>query len=350
MDMIKIMYITKLKNKKTNGVTVAVTQLLNSLCKYSHIGWLNLSEGSFEVSEAVERLNLNSWSDFCPDIAVFEDPFNSLCFCKIAAELRKKRIPYIISPHGCFTQIAMQKKALKKYVAIHTVLRSFLKGSFATQYLCENEKKNSLCFGKSLIIPNGIPSVAVGKITQNIKKLVFISRKDVRHKGIDLLLEAVKQKKELFLLKNAVIDLYGPAESERDEDYINKLIQEGQLSEIVHNNSAVIGEEKVTVFENSDLFILTSRHEGFPMSILEALSYGLPVLITKGTNMADIVSEADAGWICETDIQDIAETLEIALNCTDCQQKSKNAQKLSARFSWDEVSSLTLKCYREIAK
>ena len=60
---------------------------------------------------------------------------------------------------------------------------------------------------------------------------------------------------------------------------------------------------------NSDMFILTSRHEGFPMSILEALSYGLPVLITKGTNMTDLVHKASAGWTCETDPIEIAKTL-----------------------------------------
>lgn len=343
-----ILYITKLKNTKANGVTVAVTQLLNSISKYAVVGWFDLGSVDFEVGPDVQKLGKDSWEEFGAEIAVFEDPFNSVEFCKIARVLRKKHIPYILSPHGCFTKIAMQKKALKKAIAINTVFRNYLKGCFATQYLCEDEKNKSKQYNEALVIPNGIPSNDRFSIKNEIHNIVFISRKDVRHKGIDFLLKAVLIDKSLLESQKVKINLYGSTESEEDENFINSFICDNKLSGIVTNNGAVFDNDKENILLNSDMFILTSRHEGFPMSILEALSYGLPVLITKGTNMTELVDEASAGWTCDTDEMEIAKTLERALLCSTYSEYSINARELSNVYSWDTISMATIEQYSNI--
>ena len=347
---LRILYITKLKNTKANGVTVAVTQLLNSISKYAVVGWFDLGNVGFEVCSDIQKLGRETWEEFGAEIAVFEDPFNTLEFCKIAKALRKKHIPYILSPHGCFTKIAMKKKALKKYIAVHTVFRRYLRGCCATQYLCEDEKNKSMHFNRALVIPNGIPINDHYAIKSEIHNIVFISRKDVRHKGIDFLLKAVLIDKSLLESQKVKINLYGSTESEEDEKFINAFICDNNLSGIVTNNEAVFDKEKENVLLNSDMFILTSRHEGFPMSILEALSYGLPVLITKGTNMTDLVDEASAGWTCETDAVEIAKTLERALRCSNYSEYSRNARELSNEYSWDTISMTTIKQYSDIVK
>ena len=66
MDEIRILYITKLKNSMANGVTVAVSQLLNAICKKARIGWLDLGVEpfSFEIDEGIERPSLQNWESF----------------------------------------------------------------------------------------------------------------------------------------------------------------------------------------------------------------------------------------------------------------------------------------------
>ncbi len=348
--MMRILYITKLSDRKANGVTVSVTQLINSICNYADILWLDLSGYIFKVSDKVKKVNIDNYLTTTPDIAVFEDPFNTTHFCKIAKVLRKNGIPYIITPHGCFHREALKHNHLKKVIAMSTVFRGFLHGCYGIQYLCENEKINSYSVNESIIISNGIPDYDEYRIRRVIKDIVFISRKAVNHKGLDLLLQSLKSVKGILLQKGVQVHLYGSVETEADESYISKTIDEFGLGEIVDNNGPIFDAEKKAALLKADLFILTSRHEGFPMSILEAFTYGLPVLITDRTNMGDIVTSSNAGWVCKATIEDISKTIIEALETDDCTEMSMNAKKVGSQYSWDKISEYTVEVYRKITQ
>ena len=84
------------------------------------------------------------------------------------------------------------------------------------------------------------------------------------------------------------------------------------------------------------------------MGILEALSYGIPCLVTRGTNLGEIIEEYDAGWVSETDVHSIAQTLVKALNERDqWERKSRNAVKLiEENYQWSKVAQATLEEYQ----
>ena len=86
------------------------------------------------------------------------------------------------------------------------------------------------------------------------------------------------------------------------------------------------------------------------MSILEGLSYGLPVFITKGTNMYDIVKNAQAGWVCDNSVEDIALTLDKMLIQKNVEFLSDNARNLSLEYSWEKISKDTVEIYEELIK
>ena len=60
----------------------------------------------------------------------------------------------------------------------------------------------------------------------------------------------------------------------------------------------IAGKAKEELLLNTDLFIMTSRLEGHPMGLIEALAYGVPCLVSRGTNMYDEVLSSNAGWVC----------------------------------------------------
>lgn len=343
-----ILYITKLENSFSNGVTVAVLQLLNVIADYASVFWLDIGNISLNVNKKIKKVGMSNYMDFNYDSAVIEDPFNSITFCEIANNLNMKKVPYILSPHGCFHKVALKRKWLKKKIAINTIFRKYLNGCYGTQFLTENEQKNSINFNKSIIIPNGIEIKNTNIVPNRIKKMVFIGRKDVEHKGIDLLIEAVIRIKAELEKRECEIMLYGPTNKSKDDKYIIDRILSNDLENIVINKGAVFGNEKEDVLCTSDAYIQTSRHEGFPMSILEALTYGLPVLVTEGTNMTNIIKENNAGFVCGDNIDEIANMIKEAINCKNTNILSKNAKKLAQKYTWEEISKTTIKKYETI--
>lgn len=87
---------------------------------------------------------------------------------------------------------------------------------------------------------------------------------------------------------------------------------------------------------------MTSRFEGMPMSLIEAMSYGLPCLITEGTNMREVVSEYKAGWTADTNSKSVSQALMNMLKDIPVfDEKSKNAWKLSTQYNWDSIAKST---------
>ena len=129
------------------------------------------------------------------------------------------------------------------------------------------------------------------------------------------------------------------------------MIVERSLSGLVTLNPAVFGADKEKILLGSDVFIQTSRFEGMPMGILEALGYGLPCLITEGTTLGHYVKSYNAGWVTETDAQRVFEQIICAINENDTlNEKSKNARDMiHQHFAWEKVAKDNIRAYRKYA-
>ena len=136
---------------------------------------------------------------------------------------------------------------------------------------------------KKIIATNGvsIPELRKTSFRKTGLKLIFIGRLDAYHKGLDILLEAVRNIKDKMKETGATLDIYGPDYAGRYA-HIESLIAENNVGDVVTLHPAVSGKEKEQILLDSDVFVQTSRFEGMPLGILEALSYGLPCLVSEG--------------------------------------------------------------------
>lgn len=359
-----ILYISHLTTRKSEGPNNSVPAQVKAQSKYDCVFWWNLTEavqshwietGLFHGIREYPNKEIKSLPApfYKPDLVVFEG-FYYLDDVILSWECRKRRIPYVIVARGTFTWQGQAQKKLKKKIANFVAFKSMVTHAASIQYLTKQEFLDSgEKWNRSYyIMPNGTyqqrnlsPKQAelCGKING-----VCIGRFDPYQKGLDLLLEAVDQRKDALRDKGITISLYGPERMTCKEDFGRQIVDR-KLEDILIIKDGVFGEDKERVLREADFFIMTSRYEGMPMSMIEAMSYGVPCLATKGTNLSEEIESNKAGWSCETSVKGIVSAFDALINdIGKFGEYGKNALTLSREYDWDEIGRRTHEEYQRI--
>lgn len=350
-----ILHIAKLTGKLVSGVNVAVPQHIEAQQSQETVGLLNLNDyrpcgidNVFIYRKPFALSNLTPPFDK-PDIVVFHQIYEPI-YISIARALRKAGVPYVVLPHGSLTVQAQKTKRLKKLLG-NILFAPFFKKARAIQYLSPSERDRSAFKLPCFIGTNGctIPERKKESFRGDKLRFVFVGRLDYLIKGLDFLLDAFKALKGTVYESLCELHIYGP-DYRGSYAHMENMIAERELDGFVTLHPAVFGEEKEAVLLDADVFVQTSRTEGMPMGILEALSYGLPCLVTTGTTLGDFVHSYDAGWVAELSAESVCECVKKAIEDRALlDQRSVGARRLvTDNFSWDKTSRDSLEAYRKL--
>jgi glycosyltransferase involved in cell wall biosynthesis len=296
--------------------------------------------------------NLPEPFDF-PDLVVFHSAYVPRQ-ARIAASLRKAEVPYLICPRGSLTKGARNRKRLKKWLGDALFLRKMVRGAVAVHYLSQTEAGQSVGWNEnSIVVENGTHLPASSDLASPGQKeprtLLFLGRLEVQQKGLDLLLEACHRIRFGLLSASPRVLVHGPA-GEITAGALAARASSLGLREIITIGGPLQGSAKAAVFRETDVFLHTSRFEGHPMVVLEALSYGIPCLLTPATGMAEKVAAAGAGWMVQPNPSDIASALEklLQLPAARLKEAGHNAHELVRRnYTWEAVARRSVERYRE---
>lgn len=284
-----------------------------------------------------------------PDVVIIHMIY-MMAAVKLSWLLNYLKIPYLVQPHGGFSILAQRRKWYKKIIANHLLVNRFVKKSKGVVYLNINERNNSIYSKESIVVPNGIemPAQYNKPLNEGINFL-FLSRIDVNQKGLDVIIPAWNIFIKQHSIYNHNLTICGDFTSDKDRIRFTKLVKDvSNLKYIGH----VDGVEKDIVFKQSDILILASRYEGMPMSILEALSYKIPCIVSELTNVADIIENNHCGWICDVDQNNIVEVLDKA--SSDFQNKRDiylaNTYNTAEKYSWKRIAELSIYQYNRLIK
>lgn len=359
-----ILFISKLTGNLFAGPNNSVPAQVLAQSAYDNVLWYNLNHVK-RPEWMQNRLDCKNLDDFPtgrladlpepfkrPDLAVVEELY-CYPFCKLITDLQHAKIPYIIVPRSTMTEQAQKKKALKKWIGNLVWFYSMVHKAAAVQYLTKEEQLESAGWKvKSFVIPNGTYPQTEKKqdFSPTGIKGAYIGRFETYQKGLDLLFLALSAEQHLLREAGFFLNLYGPNQ-EGSEEALQKQAKELGIEDMLTFHGPVFKEEKKAVLLSTDVFIMTSRFEGLPMGMIEALAYGLPCVATVGTNLAEDIEQYDAGWTATNEVESIRSALcSMVRDRNSLAPKSANAVKMADTYSWDSIAEQSHKEYATIVK
>ena len=162
----------------------------------------------------------------------------------------------------------------------------------------------------SQVIPNGIIAERfrrrIQKSVDGCFRIVQVSRLDHEKKGQDLLIDAVNtlRRKGFGHLQ---LTLIGDGQSRAFlQEKIKKLSLEDEIRLIGSQPQNYIARH----LADYDLFVQPSRHEGFGLTVAEAMAAGVPVLVSSGQGPAEVIGNGRYGWLfSKGSVADLAEKI-----------------------------------------
>lgn len=348
----KLLHITSITNPNGNGVAIAVSNYFMLEKAKIDVAVFNVEKdvvsdkNSFNISQYKSITSLpNGFNK--PDMVIFHEIYKP-SYIKLYKECIKKNIPYIIVPHGCITEKSQSHNKIKKIVANILFFNNFIDKSVSIQYLNENERDESIIKKHKYIISGNGIYVSNEKNKSINKNLVFIGRYDIKVKGLDLIVNTVVENKKWFIDNNVKILLYGRNTGNGYEN-LYKMIEKNDISSILVLNDAIYGDDKKKLLLESYAFLQVSRHEGQPMGILEALSFGVPCIVTYETSFGNYVNRNQCGIGINFDSKELFSAIERIVFDRDFRNKCAfNSNIVEKDYNWENVINNCLKEYKEL--
>jgi N-acetyl-alpha-D-glucosaminyl L-malate synthase BshA len=257
--------------------------------------------------------------------------------------------PYVTYGRG--TDIYFSK-AFKKSIS-----KLILKNADAAIALTEDMKKKMReTYDRHIfVIPNGIELERFHKLPRNEMRIKLGIKADEKiilfvgrlHpvKGVKHLIKAVNVVRQKHKAKLLLVGK-GP-----EQDRLKKLVEQLHLEDYVKFMGPIPNEKIPWIYAAADILVLPSLSEGFPVTILEAMASGLPIIATRVGGLPEVIEEEYNGFLVEPENpKQIAEKISLLLQNDKLRENiSKNNRRKAKGYSWQSIVQQLEDIYRKIS-
>lgn len=103
------------------------------------------------------------------------------------------------------------------------------------------------------------------------------------------------------------------------------------------------------LYAAADCFILPTRYDPFPNTVLEAMAMGLPAIVSRRCGAAEIIESGENGWLCEPDAPDeLANLIGHAAHLSGREKQGMAARRTAERFGIDDMARQLMDLYSKL--
>lgn len=227
--------------------------------------------------------------------------------------------------HSSFKFIFSDSKNIKMLKRYNNKLFKLI---WLSNSICKDAIEYGFTNSISIYNPTRFSADDIADVVKN-KKIVVVTRISYEKRLIDML-KAVNNVLEKH--KDWKFEIYGTGEFDLESEKIIKInkniIYKGKTDDIKK------------VFLSSSINLNTSEYEGFPLSVIEGLECGVPIIsYNNSESINEEIKDEYNGYIVEyKNIKQFSEKLEYLINNSDIlNNMSKNAKEFSSRFSINTI-------------
>lgn len=240
--------------------------------------------------------------------------------------------------HGSFFNMVTGFRFFQKNKLVHMLFNQFLvlliKSADLLFVLDDDSEKQyrkytqKVCRAEnSIVLPDNVPERAV---CHEPVRLLFVGRLS-KVKRIDGIIAAVKQ-----MNGQVYLTIIGDGE---ERQILEAMVAEQQIENIVSFLGALPPSEIGRYLRANDILIMNSSIEGKPMTILEAMSYGMPVITTPVGGIPELITEGQNGEFTDGTVTEIIRKLQLI--CSNYARYSAQSRNMAQKFDYRKVNSVT---------
>jgi glycosyltransferase involved in cell wall biosynthesis len=264
-------------------------------------------------------------------------------------------VPYLLRPLGTLARWGLDtRRPLLKRWSLALIERRLLRRAAAVQATSEQEKTEILvacpqCH--AVVIPNPVemPAALVPRVRDPKPAVIlFLSRIDPK-KGLEILLRAFDSVAAISAGLRLVVAGDGASEYVAS---IHRLAAALAARDRIAFTGNVEAERKQALFAEADLFVLPSHSENFGVAVVEAMSNGVPVLISPHVGIHNEVEGAAAGRTVPCTVEAVAQAIgEMMDDPAGLVRMGENGRRLAMeRYSPELVARLLIDEYEAVLR